>query len=285
MVWYFVYSNENIIREGAIYHLFSRLGEYRYEDLDQELRVVLKEKGFSDEMPFEKLIGSSEVLDIAVADTFKEVVVRASKVLDDMLPIPQEDIAKCFLDGSTYGMTPVEHHSALPHFRSEYIDEPCLLISRVQSGVQLQKTSGDETEETVYAIFFLISPEERAAEHQKILSNLSNRIDEKQFIDEWLGADTPQELKEALLHHERFITIQVEKGRKSGDWIDKQLRDIELEEGTLIIFINRNGQLITPSGKTYVREGDRMTITGEPKAIKSMARRYFSDNRDNLEDT
>ena len=59
ILWYFVYSSENITREGAIYHLFSRLGENRYEDLDQELRVVLKEKGFSDEMPFEQLIGSS----------------------------------------------------------------------------------------------------------------------------------------------------------------------------------------------------------------------------------
>ncbi len=275
MVWYFTYSNKNIRREGAIYHLFSRLGEHRYEDLDQELRVVLKEKGFSDEMPFEKLIGSSQVLDIAEADTFNEVVVRASKVLDELLPIPQEDIANYFLDGSTYGMTPVEHHAALPHFRSQYLDDPCLLICRVQSGVQLQKTSGDE-EETVYAIFFVISPEDRAAEHQKILSNLSNRIDEKQFIDEWRGAETPQELKEALLHHERFITIQIEEGSKSGNWIDKQLRDIQLEEGTLVIFINRDGQLITPSGKSYVRDGDRMTITGEPEAIRSLARKYFT---------
>ena len=131
----------------------------------------------------------------------------------------------------------------------------------------------------------MISPEEQSGEHQKILSNLSNRIDEIQFLDEWREADSTQKLKEALLHHERFITIQVEKDKKSGNWIDKQLRDIQLEEGTLIIFINRDGELITPSGKTFIREGDRMTITGEPEAIKSMAGTYFSDNSENLDGT
>ena len=43
-----------VVREGAIYHLFARLGERRFEGLDAELRTILKDKGLSDETPFEQ---------------------------------------------------------------------------------------------------------------------------------------------------------------------------------------------------------------------------------------
>ncbi|RME03293.1 MAG: amino acid permease, partial [Deltaproteobacteria bacterium] len=42
--WYFSYARSRVIRDGAIYHIFERLGRQRYEGLDLELRTILKEK-------------------------------------------------------------------------------------------------------------------------------------------------------------------------------------------------------------------------------------------------
>lgn len=278
VLWYFMYSNKRVAREGAIYHLFSRLGKYRYEGLDEELRVVLKDKGFSDELPFERLIGSSRVIDLPEALSFEDVVVKASKVLDASLPIPQEEIANRFMEGSKYGMTPVSHHAALPHFRASNIDKPCLLIARVKNGVTLAKTAGpDEGEEMVYAMFFLVSPDDQPGEHLRVLSNLASRVDEDQFLDEWMAAESNHGLKEALLHHERYLSVKVDKSHMTSEWIGKKIRDLPVGVGTLIIFIYRNGQIMTPSGDTVLEEGDRLTITGEPKAIKSLTDQYYPE--------
>ncbi|GIT04208.1 MAG: hypothetical protein CM1200mP28_14670 [Deltaproteobacteria bacterium] len=44
-IWYVSYARGKVIRSGAIYHLFARLGEQRFEGLDRELRGIMKEKG------------------------------------------------------------------------------------------------------------------------------------------------------------------------------------------------------------------------------------------------
>ena len=45
VLWYFYYASGKVAREGAIYHMFARWGEQKFEGLDSELRGILKEKG------------------------------------------------------------------------------------------------------------------------------------------------------------------------------------------------------------------------------------------------
>jgi len=279
MLWYFLYSNKRVAREGAIFHIFSRLGKYRYDGLDEELRVVLKDKGVSDELPFEQLIGTSRVLDIDEPVSYEIVVQRAAQIMSDSVPLPPEIINRNFLGGSVYGLTPVSRHTAMPHFRDGDIEQPCLLIARVKHGVEIAKSQEDSGEkETVYAIIFLVSPEDQPGEHLKILSNLASRVDEDQFLDEWRSAESINELKEALLHHERYLSLTVDNHHYTRNWIGEKIRDLEME--TLIIFIYRDGRIITPSGNTQLRENDRLTITGEPQAIKTLADEYFGEGRE-----
>ena len=63
ILWYSVYGRDHVRREGAIYHVFERLGQQRNQGLERELRQILKEKGVRDADPFERLIASSDVLD------------------------------------------------------------------------------------------------------------------------------------------------------------------------------------------------------------------------------
>ena len=41
LVWYFKYSKDKVIKSGAIYYIFKRLGRYAYKGLDYELRSIL----------------------------------------------------------------------------------------------------------------------------------------------------------------------------------------------------------------------------------------------------
>jgi amino acid transporter len=56
VAWYFAYARGRVIRSGAIYHVFERLGRQRFADLEIELRGILKEKGLRDEDPFDEIV-------------------------------------------------------------------------------------------------------------------------------------------------------------------------------------------------------------------------------------
>ena len=46
IAWFHFYASDRVDRYGAIFHVFARLGEQRFDALDTELRGIIKEKGF-----------------------------------------------------------------------------------------------------------------------------------------------------------------------------------------------------------------------------------------------
>ena len=64
VVWYFTYAKKRVIRTGAIYHIFERLGRQRYGGLESEMRGILKEKGLRDTDPFDEIVTRSNVIDL-----------------------------------------------------------------------------------------------------------------------------------------------------------------------------------------------------------------------------
>ena len=122
-IWYFYYGRKKVMRTGAIYHVFERLGRQRFRGLDSELRGILKEKGIRESDPFEEIIARSFVLKIEEASTFESVVELAAEKLNVVIPCSKEEIIKQFLDGTRIGATPVTRGIALPHFRSDAVPQ------------------------------------------------------------------------------------------------------------------------------------------------------------------
>ncbi|NNF56798.1 MAG: amino acid permease, partial [Rhodothermaceae bacterium] len=211
VAWYYYYARGHVQREGAIYHLFARLGQYRYEGLDSELRSILKEKGMQDEAPFESLIARAAVIDLEAPVSYPELIARTSAVLAEPLDVPAERLEQGFTDASSYGMTPVAFGAALPHQRLPGIRQSELVMVRCRAGIHLDTTHGATAQparsEPVYALFFLVSPEDSTSAHLRILAGIASRIDEEHFMEEWNAATNEQELKEALLHHERYLSL------------------------------------------------------------------------------
>ena len=62
-MWYNYYARERVDREGAIYHVFERLGRQRDTGLDRELRQIMKEKGLREADPFEEVVTAAAIID------------------------------------------------------------------------------------------------------------------------------------------------------------------------------------------------------------------------------
>ena len=273
---YYVRPNKQVVREGAIYHLFARLGQHRYEGLDGELRSILKEKGLRDEAAVEYLVTQADVLDLDEAMPYEEVARRASERLALQMPLSAEQLTAGFLRGSRYGATPVSHGAALPHQRLRGLDRSYLVMVRCRSGVCIQ-FEGDRiapADEPVHAIFFLISPEEPPGRHLRTLANIASRIDEAPFMEQWLQAENEQALKQALLRHDRYLDLELDDEGPTEPFVGRALRELRLPEGVLVALIHRDGHMMVPRGGTVLEAGDHLTLIGDTRGIHRLYERY-----------
>ncbi|MFB6247051.1 MAG: amino acid permease [Salinibacter sp.] len=274
--WYFYYAR-TVPREGAIFHLFARLGKQRYDGLDRELQTILEEKGVGHDTAFDRLMAESDVIHLDAPRPYREVVEEVSSRLADAYGLSTETLRHGFLEGAPYSAVSVTHGAALPYCRLDGIDEPKMVMVHCQSGicVDLQDEIEDlDLSEPVYAFFFLVSPKDDEGEHLRTLATLANRVDEEQFLVEWRAAADEQEAKESLLHHERYLTLHLLSGTSTEAFIDRAVADLNLPAGVLVALVRRDGQITVPSGPTTLEEGDRVTIIGNPAGIERLYELY-----------
>jgi len=277
IVWYKVYVKKKVERGGAIYHFFEQLGQHRHEGLDRELRGILKEKGLRKDDPFDQLVANSDVIDLKGRHEFDNVVYSASDLISNKFGHPKELISNEILQGTRVGATPVTNDVALPHIRLEAAEEMYLIMVRSEGGIKIKfnnPATDSEEEQIIHAIFFLVSPESNPSQHLRILAQIAGRVDDQKFLEDWKAARDEQELKEALLHDERFLSIEIRQGSNGSILIGKSLRELHMPEGSLIALIRRDEDIIVPGGSTVIQDKDRITVIGEPKAMDEFHKRY-----------
>lgn len=277
-IWYFAYARDRVVRGGAIYHIFARLGERRFEGLDRELRGILIEKGVREQDPYDMVVAKAQFIDIPNKIKFENVVARAAAILAKRLEVKKEVLVESFLQGTRVGATPVSHGIALPHLRLPDLHQPELVMVRTRQGVRVEVDpeflGSHAPEQPVFAFFFLVSPEDDPKQHLRILAQIAGHADDKKFLKKWRTIKNEYHLKELLLRDERFLTLRIEPDSKTAEFIDRNIRDLNLPKGTLVAMIHRDGNIIFPRGRTRLRKGDRLTIIGEPKDIQDLMQRF-----------
>ncbi|MCA9733478.1 amino acid permease [candidate division KSB1 bacterium] len=280
IVWYYYYARKRVVRDGAIYHIFARLGEHRFQGLDRELRGILKEKGLREKDPFEVIIARAAVIDRNDELTFEKVVQMAAEELHKRIDASEsvESLVEMFMNGTRVGATPVSNGVALPHVRCKGIDRQEMVIVRVKKRVHINVENdglyGDINEE-VFAFFFLVSPDDDPGLHLRLLAEIASRVENENFNNLWFAAKDEQELKEIFHHDDRFVSLYLKEGHKSGGMIGKEIWELSLPQGSLITIIFRRGQILIPRGRTRLQEHDRLTIIGEPKGIQQLKDEYM----------
>jgi APA family basic amino acid/polyamine antiporter len=277
ILWYRYFAYGKVQRQGAVYHIFERLGKSRYTGLDSELRGILKEKGLRETDPFDEIVTRSFVLDLKEKSEFSDVAKKAAVLFSQAVYVDEDLLANKFNEGTKIGLTPVTHGIALPHFRLENINQAEMVLVRALKGVHIKFnnpiTGKQDDEAVVKALFFLVSPEKDPTQHLRILAQIAGRVDDDNFAEEWEKARNDQELKEALLHDERLLLVHINRHEPSSFMIGKALRDIHIPKGCLVAFLRREGETIVPDGNTKFMDGDNLTVIGDPKSLDELKKR------------
>jgi APA family basic amino acid/polyamine antiporter len=279
--WYFYYGRRRVVRSGAIYHIFSRLGERRFQGLDRELRGILKEKGVREQDPYDIVVARALVIDLHQPLTFDDVVRQAAMRLAETLKVSQHILEEGFREGTRVGATPVSHGAALPHLRLPDIRHPELIIVRSFAGVKVdvddEFLGAHASPFPVHAFFFLVSPEEDPGRHLRILAQIASHVDDESFIDRWLSAEDGHDLKEILLRDDRYLTLILSSEGRSAALSGRAVADLHFPKGSLIAIVHRKGETIIPTGDTRLEIGDRLTIIGYPEVIKELYSLYVEE--------
>jgi APA family basic amino acid/polyamine antiporter len=276
-MWYSYYARDRVDREGAIFHVFERLGRNRDAGLDRELRQIMKEKGLRDADPFEEVVTAASVIDTPGGTGFRNVIWEASAYLADASGVSAKELGEDFLQGTVVGMTPVSHGVALPHLRRTDIEAAHMVLVRCPGGVEMNVEIAEgrgHQSEPVQAVFFLMSPLNDPGQHLRILAQIAGRVDKEDFMEAWLSASNHQDLKEAILRDDRLLTLTLEPDTPSASFIGRALKDIALPEGTLIALVRRGSEVVIPRGATVLERGDRLTIIGEPAGLLALGERF-----------
>ena len=268
--WYFVYGRARTVRAGAVFHTFARLGELQHAGLDAELRGIVKEKGLREEDPYDEVVARATVLDLDRALPFGDLIVLAADRLSKETGVPAEQLSHGFLEEVEAGFMPVAGGAALPHLRiAGALERPTMLLVRSVEGIGIR----DEAE-SVHAVFFLLSPEDEPGQHLRLLGHLATHVDDHGFVERWLDARDPDELRRTLLREERSLSLHIDRGSVAADLIGRAIVDIDLPGDALVALIRRGGRGLIPHGSTVLAEGDRLTVIGGPDAIRTLAERY-----------
>lgn len=271
IAWYHFYARERLEREGALYHVFERLGRHRYTGLERELREILKEKGVPEDDPFEAVVSRAPVRDLKRVPSFAVAAASAAEVLGADLGLAPETIREAFIEEARIGATPVSDHAMLPHFRTDDANGHRLVIMRCRDGVEVPNQGGDHR---VRALFFLVSPHRNPGRHLRILAQLAARVDADDFLERWLGARDEAELRDALLHDRDLLSVRLDPAARSGELVGRTIRDCPLPEGVLVALVRRGPEVVFPRGDTRLLEGDRVCFIGEEAGLAELGRRY-----------
>jgi len=312
--WYVYYARDRVVRDGAIYHVFSRLGRRRFDELDREFRQIIKEKGLRDDDPFDDVVARAGFFDAhgtAAGDApYDAIADRAAAWLSPRIGLGLADVRERIADPQHDPNTVVSHHAMLPHFRVPGLDQPELLLVRCPEGLEIATGRGaspepaplaptdgaphervqrrrDEQAErhrrvpdrvTVYAIFFLISPEDDPGLHLRVLAQIATRLETDGFMNDWRAADNEQNLKEVLLHDDNYFALRLEAGSPAGALIGQTLADYDWPDEVLVSLINRGGRIFPPRGSTQLRAHDWLTLIGSKEGIAEIHTRFPTES-------
>lgn len=277
VVWFFAYASKRIDRGGAIYHVFARLGQRRFDGLDTELRGIMKERGLRADDPFDEVVATSEIMEAGEAMDFEEMTTKAGERLAPLVGIDADRIAAQFLEGTRVGATPVTRGVALPHLRLPEISRPYLVVVRSRRGISIdvgESMPSSSSHKDVRAIFFLVSPAGDPALHLRILAQLAGCVEQEGFQEAWTSARSHQALREVLLRDDRYLSLVLEPGSPAEAIAGLKIRDVKFPSGSLVALVRRGSRTLVPTGGLQLESDDRLTVIGDEDAIADLKATY-----------
>ncbi len=284
LIWYFAFAARRVDRRGAIYNSFARLAKRKYEPLEEELWNIMQEHAGADEALFDEVVAQAIVLDLGSPVEFDQLVDRVSSRFaeqfaeSDRLTVSEQELAAAFRDRGGEGGPPVTGEAVLIDLCQAGIDRTRLMMVRVGRGKhrddvedsvgEPKHSSQRPTTPVVYAALFLVSPDDHENHHRRILAALSARIDEPGFLSVWQSAESEHQLRESFLRSDHFAMLRVDDDSDNGALSGHRIDALEMPDDVRVVAVHREGDSLYPDPDLVLREHDRVTIVGEPDAVR-----------------
>jgi PTS system fructose-specific IIC component len=131
----------------------------------------------------------------------KEAAIKelASVLLPSGKVNDKEDFIKHIMERERLGSTGIGNHVAIPHAPTHSVDGLVVAFGRSMGGLDFQSLDGDE----VNLIFLLGTNPQDLGTYLKFLATLSRLLNNRQFRQEFMTADSAAALIEVLKKHEK----------------------------------------------------------------------------------
>jgi basic amino acid/polyamine antiporter, APA family len=276
VLWYQYYARVRVKREGAIFHWFALLGKYQYSELESEFMTIIKEKGLRQGDPFDETIIRARITHTDKETDFEHLLNYVSGIFSAEMHVKKEVLKKEFLAATSIDPALVIPKVSVLYAKNEGIDHPSLHIVFSEWGINKPVTkNGILSEDFINVFFFLVNPSNEPRQQLRMMSRLIDIIERENFVDEILKLKNPREIKEYLLHNERYITLRLLSGTAQAEMIGKQLKEVKYPSEVLVALVERNGTTFAPNGNTRLLEKDVLTVIGEPKSIEQLYDKYM----------
>ena len=280
VAWYWYYARKHTRREGAIYHWFALLGKKEHKALENEFLHILKEKGLRDGDPFGEMIVQARVTDLGNKRiAFKSLITDVTKKFaQDIGTIDKGELRRELL--SVTGIDPalIIPRVSILHGKVDNIEHPILHIVISGRGIKKPVMKGEIiSEDNIRVFFFMLSRIDEPKQQLRLLSRLMDLVEREEFVEILTSIKNQRELKEYLLHNDRYITLSLDRDTPQGEFINRSLKEIRLPTDVLVALIQRKEQIFTPRGDTVLKENDIITIIGEPGGIKTLFNKYVHE--------
>ncbi len=283
VLWYNHYVKGKVTRRGAILHWFEVLGKEKYDRIENEFFHIIKEKGLREKDPFDQLVTNAEISFIK-SDSFlkiskkpfKQIIQETAGKIAEMIDIDRDVIIKEFSRKRSIDAEFIIPGVSVSFASFEKISSPRAYIVISKKSIRKKVVKHKiKSEDNIHVFFFIIAPSDDNKLLLRILSRLLEITDRNNFHHDIASKKTPREVKEYLLHGDRFAKIIITSENKASmDLAGKKIKDLKLPKGVLIAIIERKNESITPYGETVLLENDRLTVIGPPEKINEIQNKY-----------
>ena len=268
-LWYRFGIQEKKRRSAAIYRLFQRLGQ-KGRKISGTTEIGLPMLGG---IQLSHLVERAIIFDLDKEADLEKVIEKAADALKDNLGGDRKEMARHLQDEVSHWRSPLRSQVAVSPVLLQGIEQPELVI--IRGNIRLHKN-------TVQGLIVLVDDEESSDRLMKLISQLEAIIFHSDFPQLWRDAKDPKELKEALkrdLLSIQTLTISIENSAPTNTLINKNLQEVALPEGSLVVLIIRNRKTIIPNGSTEIREGDEITLLAREEAMAKLKKKFTHKNR------
>jgi len=204
LLWYWVYGRIHSNRESAIFHMVNRITakEMKSKILNTELKDILLERDEIKEDRFDKLIKEATILDLKdeydIEATFKNIADTISKHIN----FSKNELFELLKKREAESSTIIAPGLAIPHVILPGKEKFDICLVRSKNGILF-----DKEKEPVNIMFVLVGTMDERNFHLTALMAIAQLVQSNNFIENWLKAESLENLRDVVLLAERRRNI------------------------------------------------------------------------------